>query len=192
MVRPGGSEVEAQLRGGGLRCPGCEGELRPWGSARRRLLRGLREVCPIRPRRSRCRGCGATHVLLPTVALLRRADVAEIIGDAVEAKARGQGHRRIAARLNRPPTTVREWLRRFAARAREIREHFTRLAHRLGAELGAVQPRASPLADALEAIGIAARASAGRWGAASSWHFVAGATGGRLLANTGSPFPALA
>lgn len=125
------------------------------------------------------------------LALLRRCDVVESIGRALEAKAAGAGHRSVAAGLGAPETTVRGWLRRFAGRAPVIREHFTRVAHRLGAELGAVQPRASPFADAVEAIGVAALAAAERYGPTPAWRFVSGATGGRLLANTNSPFPAL-
>lgn len=98
-----------------------------------------------------------THVLLPVLALWRRRDLAEVIGEALEAKLAGAGHRRIARRLDVPADTVRGWLRRFSARASEVREHFTRLAHALGADLGAIEPRASPLADALEAVGVAAR-----------------------------------
>ena len=78
------------------------------------------------PRRSRCTGCGATHVLLPVTALLRRADTAAVIVSALAAKAqRGWGFRRIAAELARPAETVRGWLRRFAERAEAVRSKFT-------------------------------------------------------------------
>lgn len=50
--------------------------------------------------------------------------------------------------------------------------------------------RASPVADAAEAIGVAARAAASRFGWAPVWAFAAGATSGLLLANTNAPFPA--
>lgn len=40
------------------------------------------------------------------------ADTTEAIGAALAAKARGNGHRTIAARLGRPVSTVRRWLRR--------------------------------------------------------------------------------
>jgi hypothetical protein len=130
-------------------------------------------------------------VLLPVDGLLRRRDLAGVIGEALEAKAAGDGHRRIAERLGVLPDTVRGWLRRFAARAGEIREHFTRLAHALGGDLRTLEPRASPVVDALEAIGVAARTFAERFGPAPVWQFVSGATGGRLLSNTTSPFPGL-
>ena len=78
--------------------------------------------------RSRCRGCGATHVLLPAWCLARRADAGEVIGLALEAKAAGAGHRVIAGRLGRPASTVRGWLRAFTARAEQVRQVFTVLA----------------------------------------------------------------
>ena len=57
----------------------------------------------VRPRRSRCSGCRATHVLLPVFCLLRRAYSVAVIGAALAAKAAlGLGHRRIAAGLGVP------------------------------------------------------------------------------------------
>ena len=182
MVRAEPDEVERELAAGRLCCPTCDGELRPWSFARPRQLRGRDGPVPLRPRRSRCRRCGITHVLLPVLALLRRRDVVEVIGTALMGKGGGVGHRRLATQLDRPEETVRGWLRRFTARATEIREDFTRLAHRLWADLSAVLPRASPVADAVEAIGVAAQAAAERFGPMPVWHFAAGASAGRLLA----------
>lgn len=181
MVEPDPARVERALVAGGLVCPRCAGVLRPWGGTRRWLREGgvARRV---RVRRSRCRGCRVTHVLLPVRALARRLDLAEVIGRALLAKAAGQGHRAVAAGLGLPPTTVRGWLRRFAARAELVRSHFTRLAHELDPSLGAISPRASPAADALEALGVAAAAAVRRLGPAPVWWFAAGASGGRLLA----------
>ena len=68
------SQVERRLAAGLLVCPRCGGLLGPWGHARTRRLRGA--ASPTRPRRTRCGGCGSTHVLLPVNALLRRADEA--------------------------------------------------------------------------------------------------------------------
>jgi hypothetical protein len=193
MVGSDDGEVERELVAGGLVCPACRARLRPWGFARWRVQRGGSGVqVRRRPRRSICSGCGATHVLLPVDGFVRRRDLAEVIGEALAARAAGAGHRRIARRLGVPADTVRGWLRRFVARAGEIREHFTRLAHLLGANLVAVKARASPAADALEAIGVAAQAAAARFGAMPVWWFASAATGGRLLSNTGSLFPALA
>jgi hypothetical protein len=191
MVEADPGWVERELAAGTLVCPGCAGVLGPWGFARRRRLRGRAGEVRLRPRRGRCRGCLATHVLLPTVALLRRRDLVEVIGEALLAKAAGRGHRQVAAELGVPATTVRGWLRRLAVRAELVRGHFTRLAGWLDPQAGAVEPRGSPLADAVEAIGTAAVAAARRFGVGvGPWEFASGATGGRLLCNTNAPFPA--
>ena len=90
-------EVERQLAGGELACSSCGGVLGGWGNGRLRRVRvaeGPDEEMV--PRRSRCRQCGATHVLLPALCLLRRADAAAVIGAALEAGAAGDGHRKIA------------------------------------------------------------------------------------------------
>ncbi len=146
----------------------------------------------LRPRRGRCRSCRGTHVLLPVNTLVRRRDEVSVIGAALLAWLGGAGHRQIAASLGLPADTVRGWLRRFALRAEDVRAHFWRLAHRLDASLGAIEPRGSQVADALEAIGVAAAAAVRRFGpAASLWAFVSGATGGRLLCNTDCPYLAL-
>ena len=182
--------VEDDLVGGLLACPFCDGELRPWWFARARKLRDGDEDLRIRPRRAICHGCRTTHVLLPVVGLLRRRDLGELIGRALVAWVDGLGHRTIAGSLGIPPTTVRGWLRRFSKRAEHLRAHFTRLAFWLDPSLGPISPRASPSADALEAIALAAQGAARRFGPAPVWWFASGATGGRLLANTSSPFPA--
>jgi hypothetical protein len=65
----------------------------------------------VRPRRARCAACSRTQVLLPGACLPRRADATEVVGTALLAKASGRGHRRIAADLDRSPSTVRRWLR---------------------------------------------------------------------------------
>lgn len=141
MVGSDEGEVERELVAGGLACAACGGMLRPWGFARWRVQRGGGGVqLRRRPRRSICAGCGATHVLLAVDGFVRRRDLAEVIGEALVAKAAGAGFRRIARRLGVPPDTVRGWLRRFAARAGEVREFFTRLAHGLGTDLRKVEP----------------------------------------------------
>ena len=112
MVGTDPLEVDRLLLEGLLACPGCEQVLRPWGWARSRSVRELAEVVIVRPRRSLCSGCSCTHVLLPELLLLRRADTAAVIGTALTAKATGRGHRWIAALLDRPVSTVRAWLRR--------------------------------------------------------------------------------
>lgn len=181
--------VEAELARGGLSCPLCDGVLRPWGHARSRVLRSAVGARWLRPRRARCRDCAGTHVLLPDRCLLRRRDEVVVIGAALAAKVAGFGHRRIAERLGVPKDTVRGWLRRFVARAAEIRVYFTRWASVLDAELGPIVPAGSVLADALEGVAIAARAWVLRFGPGEAWPVASALCGGRLLCNTSSPFP---
>ena len=109
--------LEADLAAGRMCCPGCDGPLSPWGFGRVRELRMLHDVRSVRPRRACCHACQTTHVLMPAWSVPRRRDCAEVIGAALLAKAHGDGHRKIAARLGRPPATVRGWLRAFAHRA---------------------------------------------------------------------------
>jgi hypothetical protein len=72
--------VGRRLAAGRLRCPVCSDRLAGWGCARERVIRGLGGIgWRLRPRRSRCCGCGVTHVLLPARCLLRRADAAVVI-----------------------------------------------------------------------------------------------------------------
>ena len=198
MVEPDPARVERALVAGELACPGCAGELRPWGRVPRWLRLGVEWRGWLR--RGRCRGCRATHVLLPVACLARRRDLVGVIGAALQAKATGTGHRPIADLLLVPRSTVRGWLRRFATRAGAIREHFTCLALWLDPRADPPQPRGSPLADAVEAIGVAAAAAVRRLGPATSpWQFASGATAGRLLvmpsagtaSNTSGLFPAV-
>jgi transposase-like protein len=113
IVVPCPQRAERILQAGSMRCPGCAGRLRPHGHGRTRSVRGLgASLLTVRPRRARCVDCLATHVLLPTELTVRRADSTEVIGNALAAKANGAGFRRIAARLARPESTVRRWLRR--------------------------------------------------------------------------------
>ncbi|HEY6378630.1 MAG TPA: helix-turn-helix domain-containing protein [Candidatus Dormibacteraeota bacterium] len=144
----------------------------------------------LRPRRSRCASCLVTHVLLPTLALLRRRDLAEVIGEALHARfVEHKSRAKVAEGAGVYPVTARRWWARFEARAEQIRAAFTVLAHDLDASLGAVEARGSPAADALEAIGVAGAAAARRFGPAPLWGFVAGASGGLLLANTNCDLP---
>ena len=110
---------------------------------------------------------------------------------AIEAKAAGEGHRPIARRLRVHADTVRGWLRRFVERAGQIRAHFTRWAVVLDPEIGAVLPTGSGIADALEAIAVAARAWVLRFGVRDPWRIASSLSGGVLLGNTSSPFPAV-
>jgi hypothetical protein len=177
--------VEKLLSGGGLSCPDCAAAVGPWGFARPRWLRCVDGLVRLRPRRSRCSGCGATHVLLPLVALLRRADAVAVIGTALALKSAGLGHRRIAFRLGRPAATVRGWLRRFAGRAEGLRRLFTTLAVEVQADPGHVAPAGWLFADAVAAVGAAVAAMSRRWPVlltVAAWEVANAVTHGRLLA----------
>ena len=190
MVGTDQAVVEADLLGGRLSCPSCAGVLGAWGYARTRVLRRRsgREDRR-RPRRGRCRSCKKTHVLLGEDALVRRRDEVAVIGEAIEAKAAGVGHRRIADRLDVPGWRVRRWLRRFRDRAVEITEAFARWAFALDGSLAPNGPGRGVFADALEAVAVAARAAVLRHGPRPPWCFASFASGGMLVANTRCPLP---
>ncbi|MGH4026768.1 MAG: hypothetical protein ACRDRV_19520 [Pseudonocardiaceae bacterium] len=193
----GEADVEWGLASGELRCPACAGVLRPWGWARKRRLRDAQgEGLLLRPRRSRCRSCGLSHVLLPSIALLRWADLVEVIGQALTAMAGGAGARKAAERVGRSVETVRGWMRRFRARTEQLRVFFTALLVDTGAD--PVPPAAvgNPVADTISAIVGAAAVARSRWpdvvGEVPFWGFAAAVSHGRLLAPSWPPdVPAL-
>ena len=169
--------VERQLAGGELACPSCGGVLARWGNAAERRVRlAAGPDVGLVPRRSRCRRCSRTHVLLPAWCLARRADAGEVIGLALEAKAAGWGHRVIAARLGRPASTVRGWLRAFTRRAEQVRSVFT--------DPPLPAPAGPAAADAVAAVAAAAAAAAGvpGVGTVARWQLAAAVTCGLLLA----------
>jgi hypothetical protein len=185
-VNGDGVVVERQLAGGELCCPGCGGVLGGWGRARARRVRvlGGPDVALV-PRRSRCRGCGATHVLLPAWCLSRRADAGAVIGVALEAAAARGGYRKIAGLVGRPAETVRGWLRRFAGRAELVRVFFTVLLAVTAPDPVMPAGAAGPVAAAVSAIAGAAAAIAARWpqvGEVPVWAAASAASGGLLLA----------
>jgi hypothetical protein len=142
------------------------------------------------PRRSRCRGCEKTHVVLPDVCLARRHDPVAVIGAALAARAAGATHQVIAAELELPATTVRGWLRRAEQRAEPIRTHFTGWGAALDRPaVAGLQPAGGGLADAVEAIGVAARALVLELGQPRSpWALASVLTAGWLLGNTSVPW----
>ena len=177
--------VERQLGNGELACPSCGGVLGGWGSAVTRPVRqmeGRDEL--VMPRRSRCRDCRTTHVLLPVQLLSRRADAGAVIGRALEAKAAGAGHRAVAGLLGRPESTVRGWLRALARNAGRVRERFTSLAASLVTDPPLPAPAGSPLADAVAAVAASAAAAVllPGVGVVARWELASAVTCGLLLA----------
>jgi hypothetical protein len=184
-VEADADRVEERLRSGGLVCPFCRGVLVGWGFARSRRLRGVDGPVVVRPRRAVCAGCGRTQVLLPLIGLSRRADVAEVIGAGLIAKAAGVGHRRIASLLSRPESTVRGWLRRFAGRAESIRAAFTALAVDVDASTSPATAALTTFGDAVAAVLAATVAVVRRWPAlrliVSPWQLASAVSHGALI-----------
>ena len=185
--------VEADLAAGRLVCPRCRsGVLGGWGCSRLRKVRTGVGVRRLRPRRGRCRerSCRATHVLLPDVCLVRRRYVAEVIGAALYSAGR-EGYRRAGERLGVPGETVREWRRRFRSRSELIAAHFLRWTRALDGSVDPPAGRGSPVADAIEAIGVCTRVASLVLGRRSPWSWVSALTAGGLLEiNTRAPWPA--
>ncbi len=185
------SAVEEDLAKGRLGCPGCGARLRAWGWARTRQVRSGPSDAGVgrsrhRPRRARCAGCGVTHVLLAVSLALRRADAAAVIATAVQAKiAGGWGHRRIAARIGRPTSTVRGWLRAFTASAQRIAQAFAALVARDAPDAAALwpAPTGSVTGQALVVLAAYAAAVSARFGVGTlAWVVTAVAvTHGRLF-----------
>jgi hypothetical protein len=146
----------------------------------------VRSVLRVVPRRSVCGSCGRTHVLLPPTTWVRRADGVEVIGAALLARVWGWGYRRIAARVGRPISTVRAWVRRVTGNAQRIFVAFLGLVHELDTDPAPVAPAGSVFADAVAAVGAGVAAVARRFGTGvvvvSAWRVAAALTHGRLLA----------
>jgi transposase-like protein len=176
-------QLEVVLAAGELACPDCSGPLSRWGFARSREIRTRDGVRSFRPRRALCAECDTTHVLCPAWSVPRRRDSAEVIGEALRLAVDGDGHRRIAGKLQRPPGTVRGWLRAARRRAGELRACASRQLVALDVQVGAVTPAGSELGDAVEAMMLAVRAFRLRFGAADQagvWERAVWLTGGLL------------
>lgn len=191
IVVASAERAEALLRGGQLGCPGCDAALAPHGHGRIRTVRGVGSVrVTVRPRRARCPRCAATHVLLPAGLVPRRADTVEAIGTALAARARGDGHRTIAARLDRPVSTVRRWLRRAGgSHADWLREQGVQHAYRADPDiLNRRLVWSTLLGDGLNLLAAAALACQQRWDSTLPvWTLIGMFTRGRLLPPSLSP-----
>jgi hypothetical protein len=165
-------------------CPLCSGPTGSW-SGYERHLRDERDRLIWIPR-VRCRACGVTQALLPWFVAPWRWDVMEVIGRALEMLAKGWGHRRIAALVGRPETTVRGWCRRFRGGAETITGVL--LARAVSWGWSGWELPSSPLQRCVAAV----EALAGQWrrrrGSAGAWRVTNLITGGWLAAtNTTSP-----
>lgn len=179
--------VESRLAAGELSCPSCpDGVLARWGYGRSRRVVGLAD--PVRPRRSRCRGCAVTHVLLPVSLLLRRAYAAELIWAVFEARAAGVGYRRIAAAAGIPACTVRRWLRVMGRRVEAVRQWFIGVAVTVGVDVSIPAATGTGVGDVLAAVGAARESIVARFGpdqvlsAVTAAGVAVACSGARLLA----------
>jgi hypothetical protein len=124
-------------------------------------------------------------VLLSVALAARRADAAGVIASAITAKvADGRGHRPIAVLLGRPASTVRGWLRSFAASAAPVAEAIAGLLARDAADPAGVwpAPTASPAGRAVAILGAYAGVLSTRLGIAIlAWHTVGLAAAGPWL-----------
>jgi hypothetical protein len=128
-------------------------------------------------------------VLLPDVCLSRRRYVVEVIGVALLSAGR-EGYRRCGDRIGVPGETVRDWRRRFCSRVELLVGHFLRWARALDASLDPPVERGSPVADAVEAIGVCTRVASLLLGRRSPWSWASALTAGGLLEiNTSTPWP---
>jgi len=182
VVGIGESAIEPALLAGRICCPDCGAPLAPWGHAREREVRMRYGGRLLRPRRGHCGRCDSTHVLLPATVVPRRRDCTQVIGQALFAAACGAGHRTIAAELDRPPGTVRGWLRAFGRRAEALARCGWRWAISLGDEVPCRWPDRSPVAYAVEALRRAYEWWVERFGrTADFWELLVAMTGGHLL-----------
>ncbi len=172
-----------------VRCPACGGPTGPWSGYQRHLRADalVRVFVP----RVRCRDCGRTDALLPWFVTPHRYDTVDVIGAALELSVIGLGVRRIAAALERPETTVRDWCRRFGRVAAGLARILLAAAVERGWS-GFDLPTA-PRPRAAAAVAALASAWIRRHGPVGSWRVAALVTGGTLLApNTGSPLASAA
>ena len=98
--------------------------------------------------------------------------------------AQGHSHRSIATQLGLPADTVRGWIRRVNGRAQWLRVQGVTAATAFDPMLAPIGPTAcgSPLAEALEALGVAAAAAKRLFGTnATPWQLIAMLAGGQLL-----------
>lgn len=155
------------LRAGRLACPGCGGRLRVWTAARERTVATASgQQIILTPDRGLCTGCGRTHVVLPAWYVPRRGYSIEVVGRVMLGGARNRAVRAVAEDLALPVTTVGTWLRQARQAAGALLRHACVLAgHAVGDGRSPASWLGNALAEALAALGDAARALAGDAGA---------------------------
>jgi transposase-like protein len=170
-------------------CPECSTAMVFW-SGYKRAVRGDGLARTLWVRRARCRGCGASHALVPSFCLLGRLDAVEVIGAAIAAVVfRGRGVRPVAAEAGVPHTTARDWVRRFCRRAEMLGAAFAALVVEVAGSAPPAPTTGTGAARALAVMRAAVAAVGPRAGPALGppWRVVALVTGGKLLAANTDP-----
>ena len=168
-------------------CPSCSKPMGFWGWSRRDLRAGRSHKLAVR--RQRCKACRASHVVLPSFVSHGRLDAVGVIGAALQAMAwpPRSGSRKVAGTVGLPHTTVRDWRRRFVARA----EMLAAGASRAVVALGGVAPKlaGTPAVAAIGALRAAWREARRLFGGAvgSLWRFANGLVGSHLLSTNTDP-----
>lgn len=146
------------LRAGKMACPTCAGRLRVWTAARTRAVTADGGRAELTPDRGRCRGCNATHVVLPAWYVPRRSYTVEVVGRVLLAGARTESRHRVAERLGVPVGTVASWLTAARKAAASLVRHAYEVAqHAVRQHRSAAHSLGNNLAEALDALGDAAR-----------------------------------
>jgi hypothetical protein len=138
-------------------------------------------------RRAHCRACRNTHALLPDFVAAFRLDGIEVIANALSTMIDGATVREAATRADVPYATVRDWRRRFCARADLLARGFLAATVALGDLIGQVpEGPAKAVMFAISALGRAARRRFGA-PAGGDWLVANRVVGGHLLATNANP-----
>ena len=171
-------------------CPSCRLPM-GWWSGYERSVRVAGRCWRLWLARARCRACRVTHALVPSFLLVGRLDVVGAIGQAIGRVAAGRrGVRLVAAAIDVPHTTARDWVRRFRARAPMLWSGFAAVTVELGGDVAARWPADADRA-AVAAIVCAHRAAMVRHEVLTPglWMFAGLVTGGMLIrSNTDPPW----
>ncbi len=167
-------------------CPECAQPMIFFGFYMRPLRLGGEEL-RLLVRRARCQACRSTHGLLPDFVTAFRLDGVEVIGRAVASVISGAPMRVAAAKADVPYATLRDWFRRFRARADLLARGFLAATVALGDLIGQVPAGAATAAlFAISALGAAARRRFGSH-AGGDWLVANRVVGGDLLATNTNP-----
>ncbi len=166
-------------------CPSCQVPMN-FRSGYPRWVR-VGEAARMWVKRAECTACSVSHALLPAFLLVRRLDPVQVIVSALELAVVGLGLRRVAAQVEVPHETARDWWRRYREQAAGLTAGLSSLAVSLGREVPALSEH--PTGSGLEALEVAWRAAQQRVGegVVGRFEFASLVTGGGFLTTTTSP-----